>query len=254
MKKKKHYLPTKENDRITWLNNFALKLATYAMQFNLTPAQVGWVQTAALFYAYIIGRIDSAKNEVTSLVAFKNKLSFTTDNEPLGPVPQPELPMEPMAVPSGIFTTVARMVADIKNSPNYTASIGEDLRIIGEETTTQDPALLKPTLKIVLGTGGHPQLSWVKKGADLTNVYVDRGTGFILLRSVTGNKLTDNYPLPSATTAAPPTTPAPPSSGSGNASAAPAAAAVWRYRIVYVKDDAETGQYSDPISVAVGQL
>jgi|GEM_PF-649586 len=256
MNKKKHYLPTKETDRITWLNNFALKLATYQMQFNLTPAQVGWVQAAALFYAYIIGRIDSAKQEVTSLVAFKSKLSFTSDSEPLGPVPQPELPTEPAAVPAGIFTTVARMVADIKNSANYTASIGEDLRIIGEETTTQDPALLKPALKVILGTGGHPQLSWVKKGADLTNVYVDRGAGFTLLRSVTGNKLTDNYLLPSATTTAPPTTPATPAdtNGSGNATAATAAAAVWRYRIVYVKDDAETGQYSDPISVAVGQL
>jgi hypothetical protein len=248
MRKKKHYLPSSESERVTWLNNFVLKLNTYAALFNITPADLTIAQNAAVFYAYIIDRIDSAKQEVTSLVAYKNKLSFTTNNQPLGPVPQPELPTEPAAVEAGIFNAVARLVADIKNSPNYAITIGEDLRIIGEETAAQDPTLLKPTLKIVLGTGGHPQLSWVKKGADLTNVYVDRGAGFALLRSVTGNKLTDNYPLPTSTTAS-----TPPSSGNPSAGSV-AGAAVWRYRIVYVKADAEVGQYSDPISVAVGQL
>jgi len=252
MTKRKRYLPTKESERVTWLNNFALKLSTYAALFNIAATDVALIQNAAAFYAYIIGRIDSAKSEVTSLVAFKNKLSFTSDNVPLGPVPQPELPPEPTAVPAGIFNAVARIVADIKNSPDYSPQIGDDLRIIGEETTTQDPALLKPILKVKLGTGGHPHLSWVKKGADFTNVYVDRGTGFTFLRSVKGNKVIDNHALPSASTAvAPPATPLP----SGSDTRLPSAgAAVWRYRIVYVKNDAETGEYSDPVSVAVGQL
>lgn len=232
MSNRKRYLPTQEEARVTWLNNFALKLNSYAALFGITPEELAMVGNAAVFYAYVIGRIEAAKGEVTSLVAFKKKLSFSTDNVPLGPTPMPELPPEPAAVPAGIFNLVARIVNDIKNHPEYTSTIGGDLGIIGEETVTQDPALLKPTLKVKLATGGHPQLGWVKKGADFTNVYVDRGTGFAFLRSVKGNKLIDNHPLPA---------------GGANA-------AVWRYRIVYVKDDAEVGEYSDPVSVAVGQL
>lgn len=254
MAKKKHYLPNAESARVTWLNNFALKLNTYAALFGVSAADLSFVATAAVFYAYVIGRIESAKSEVTSLVAFKNKLSFSTDNVPLGPVPQPELPAEPTAVQAGIFNAVARIVADIKNHPAYSDSIGDDLKIIGEETTTQDPALLKPVLKVKLGTGGHPHLSWVKKGADFTNVYVDRGTGFAFLRSVKGNSVIDNHALPAGGTTTPPlNTPAPPAGDSGTRIST-ANAAVWRYRIVYVKNDAETGDYSDPVSVAVGQL
>jgi hypothetical protein len=254
MAQKKHYLPRAESARVTWLNNFALKLNTYAALFGVSAADLAWVGTAAVFYAYVIGRIESAKSEVTSLVAFKNKLSFTNDNIPLGPVPQPELPPEPAAVPAGIFSAVARIVADIKNHPAYSDSIGDDLKIIGEETTTHDPALLKPVLKVKLGTGGHPHLSWVKKGADFTNVYVDRGTGFTFLRSVKGNSVIDNHALPAGGTATlPPTAPPPPATDSGTRIST-ANAAVWRYRIVYVKNDAEVGDYSDPVSVAVGQM
>jgi hypothetical protein len=254
MAKRKRYLPSHESDRVTWLNNFALKLNTYAALLGITPADLTLIANAAVFYAYVIGRIEAAKGEVTSLVAFKNKLSFSTDNVPLGPVPQPELPTEPTAVPPGIFTTVARIVADIKNNPNYSPGIGDDLKIIGEETLTQDPALLKPILKVKLSTGGHPQLSWKKKGADFTNVYVDRGTGFTFLRSVKGNSVIDNHALPAGGTTTPPPTTPPPAAGDSGTRISTANAAVWRYRIVYVKNDAETGEYSDPVSVAVGQL
>lgn len=259
MSQKKHYLPRAESARVTWLNNFTLKLNTYAVLFGISATDMTLIANAAVFFAYVIGRIDAAKSEVTSLVTFKNKLSFTTDNVPLGPVPQPELPIEPTAVPAGIFNAVARIVVDIKNNPAYSPQIGEDLGIIGEETTTQNPALLKPTLKVTLGTGGHPQLSWVKKGADFTNIYVDRGAGFNFLRSVKGNKLVDNHELPAGgNTPPPPTMPAPmpmhPAGDSGSRNPTEASAAVWRYRIVYVKNDAEVGDYSDPVSVAVGQM
>lgn len=245
--KRKPYLPTIEAQRVTWLNNFALKLSTYAATFNIDPADLALIAQAAVFYAYIIGRIDSAKSEVTSLVAFKNKLSFSTDNIPLGAVPQPELPPEPANTPAGIFNLIARIVRDIKNDANYNDDIGADLKIIGEETITDDPSLLKPILKVKLSTGGHPALSWKKKGADFTNVYVDRGSGFAFLKSVKGNKLTDMFALPSGSGSIP--TPGTPTPGTPAASAA-----VWRYKIVYVKNDAETGEYSDPVSIPVGQV
>src|SRR3990172_1926247 len=100
MSKRRYYLPSIEAQRVTWLNNFALKLATYAATFNISAADLALVAQAAVFYAYIIGRIDSAKSEVTSLVAYKNKLSFSTDNIPLGAVPQAEMPMQPAATPA----------------------------------------------------------------------------------------------------------------------------------------------------------
>lgn len=246
---RKYYLPTIEAQRVTWLNNFALKLTTYAATFNLDPNDVALIAQAAVFYAYIIGRIDSAKSEVSSLVAYKNKLSFSTDNTPLGAVPQVELPPEPPAVPAGIFNFIARIVNDIKNSANYNNDIGADLRIIGEESITDDPSLLKPVLKVKLSTGGHPALNWKKKGADFTNVYVDRGAGFVFLKSVKGNKMTDMFALPAGGTSTPS-----PSPGIPGGVTPAAGAAVWRYKVVYVKNDAETGDYSDPVSIPVGQV
>ncbi|MGE0636577.1 MAG: hypothetical protein AB7G44_11125 [Bacteroidia bacterium] len=244
--KKKYYLPTTEPARVIWLNNFAARLGGYAATLGISATEIGQVQADALMYAYIINEVSNRKSDSKNVVEFKDILSFAPIGSPIGPVPVPEILPAPASVPAGIFTRTGLLIQTIKSKQAYTTDIGDDLRIIGEEMS-EDTSILQPILKVKLATGGHPKITFKKKGMDWLNLYVDRGDGqgSKFLKSVKKTSYTDTYTLP-GTVVTPPTPGSPsPSPGTGSN------AAVWIYRGVYVKDDAEVGQYSTPVSISV---
>lgn len=243
---KKYYLPGTEPARVIWLNNLAAKIGGYAALLGLSATEIAQVVADAQMYDYIINEVSNRKSDYKNVVEFKDILSFAPIGSPIGPVPVPEIVLAPTAVPAGIFTRTGLLIQTIKSKQAYTTDIGDDLRIIGEEMSA-DTSLLQPILKVKLATGGHPIISFKKKGMDWLNLYVDRadGQGSRFLKSVKKASYTDTHPLPGSVVTPP--TPGSPSPTPGSGSNA----AVWIYRGVYVKDDTETGQYSAPVSISV---
>jgi hypothetical protein len=45
-------MPRNEEARVTWLQNFANKLSSYAAKYGITTAELGDMVAASLFYAY----------------------------------------------------------------------------------------------------------------------------------------------------------------------------------------------------------
>ena len=126
------------------------------------------------------------------------------------------------------FKLVASIVTRIKGATNYEVSDGEALGIEGPQIAAPDPATTKPTIKVVLVSGGQKEVQWKKLTFTAIKLEVDRGNG------VFGFLATDSVPHYIDTLAL-----------------APGTAAVWRYRAIYLMGDEVFGQWSDVVSIAV---
>ena len=164
------YLPRRESERVTWLNNFNAKLPGYAPTFGITAAEVAAVKLMAPLYSYIINLIGQSKTFTQDLTKFKNLLSIAAPGATLGPLPVLTPAAAPALTQAGIFTFISGLVMRIKGTKvAYTDAIGQDLGIIGAETTF-DESNYKTTL-----TGksmpGSNEISFTKLGVDGENIY-----------------------------------------------------------------------------------
>lgn len=231
---KKPFMPRQEAEKLAWLKNFANKLNTYATKYNVLAAEVTDMQNSALFYEYWF-------NYALQFAEFNKKLTQykleIRDGIAPGatasviPTP-PTLAAAPTSVAPGIFKRASSIAIIIKNRTNYTQADGEDLGIEGVEDNTsnaQTEAITKPSISVRLIQGGKPEIVWTKGNFDGIDIYVDRGNNqFVFLASDTFPNYTDNAPLPTT------------------------GAALWRYKAIYKYGDEPIGQYSDIVSIAVG--
>ncbi len=227
------YLPNGDNDRVTWMNNFNAKLPGYATALAITPAELTSVANDTTMFAYIVNLSNIYKQTAQNVVAFKNLLKHEVASAgPLGAIPGlPPIGTAPTAVPAGVFDRISKLAARIKNSSNYTSSIGQDLNIIAP-TITINTATMQPTLKTNLDAG-RPHIKWLKNNSDALDLYVDRedGAGFIYLGRFINPEYIDVFNLPST-----------------------APLAQWDYKGIYVIGNSPVGLYSPVDSILVKKI
>jgi ribosome modulation factor len=225
---KPHYLPTKDQDRAVWLNNFAAKLPGYQAAFHLTATEVAAVQADAAAWQWLVGWVEALRTRTQQLVAYKAQLR----DGPAGPATPPPGPPEfdpPAATAAAdIFGRVGALVQRLKNHPAYTEAVGQDLGIVTPAAPAPDPARARPELTLSLAQGGQVLVGWKRQGMDALRIEVDRGQGWQFLAVDTVPDYLDTAPLPP-----------------------PGQSAVWKYRAIYLLDDQPAGQWSDPASIAV---
>jgi len=141
------YLPTGEQERVTWLNTFAKKIPTYAPALGLPAPTVTAVAADAAYYEWVMNAVPTFRDYAQAWTAFKNTL--VSGGPKLGDAPAtPTLGTAPAAVEPDLFGRLGRLVATIKNAPGYTDAIGQDLGIIAPSAHPL-PEALKPALKLV---------------------------------------------------------------------------------------------------------
>ena len=227
---KDSYLPHREADRVTWLNNLAAKISTYQTLFGLALATVNSIKADALFYAYIIGLQDQVKTFKETITSFKNTLSFAPTGTVLGTLPVFAPAAAPPIVAAGIFTREAAIIAGIKSQiAVYTTAIGEDLGIEGA-TPVFVPDDYKTTLTAKVVVDGV-KITFVKAEAEGVHLYSRiNGTGaFTFLATDTHSPYIDTRPLLVAGTPE-----------------------KREYYAIGLLHDAEIGLHSDTVSVTVG--
>lgn len=147
--KRQNYYPSRINDQIPWLQNFATKLPGYETTLGLNGATVDANVAGCLYAAYVLGQWLPAVRAFgpTSTEAMDLLLSGSGPSvQPLPPFTPPPLPTGVVAVPPGVLTRLFDLVANIKTATGYTDTIGDDLQIIGpEDGTTHDAPDLKVT-------------------------------------------------------------------------------------------------------------
>ena len=225
------YLAKDDPGKVSWLKNLAKKTPTYASVLDITPAEQTSLDNDDAMFEYIVITMHPAyKTKVQDITAYKNIMRDGPLGTPTPPIPvAPTLPTAPTVVDSGIFPRVAKFVQRLKNHPNYTVNIGEDLGIEGAEMTFEQSEL-KPELKGALDAN-RPKIIW-KKGpfADSIDLYVDRqlNGNYEYLANDSEPDYIDTYPMP-----------------------VDAASVVYRYKGIYRINDEQVGQFSDPITITV---
>lgn len=246
MARKKYYLPTEDAKLVVWLQNLSSKISGYAVKYGITPAEVTFIQNAAAYFAFWFNALSQLNGAVQNLARFKSEIA---NGVKAGGSPS-VLPADiifgtpPTAVPPGILATIRSIVARIKKHQSYTTADGEQLKIEGDENTT-DPNTLKPVLEIKLQSG-HPNLIWKKGIADgvkivkaeinpdstnpqptLTAEKTDKSL-FQFLAIDTQPDYLDTTPLPAF-----------------------GKSANWAYRMIYLINDEEVGEWSDVVFITV---
>jgi hypothetical protein len=121
--KKKPYIPSKNAEKVTWANNYKTEIPTDGATCGLSPAEITAQTTAAQGIITEVNAIEAAKSACKS--AIENSTTAL----------------------KGHINVIRTGVKQMKVNSGYTAGIGDNLGIIGEEQTI-DVATAKPVLKI----------------------------------------------------------------------------------------------------------
>jgi hypothetical protein len=249
---KQFYLPGDDKGKSDYLTLFAAKLATYAALLGITPAELASAAADAEAFKFAVLSLKAYKDFVEGYTQTKNILR-DKEGTPLAAWPTlPPVPAPPALVPAGIFKRNARLVGRIKKNDNYNDQIGKDMGIIGAETPELDPATLKPVIKAVIVSGGHPELQWNKpQGIDGIHFFVKRSTG-----AAAPSPGTPGMPAPTPVGATPAgfvflASDTEPNYIDTAALPAQGETAIWTYLAIYFRNGENIGQYSAEVKVTV---
>lgn len=225
------YYPVRVGDQIIWLGNFRNKLPNHQAALGYTAEEVAAIQADCDRLAWLLDTLQDAAQSFSQAVTAHLRLM---QNGPAGPIVAPPAfalpatPAPPANVAPGALKRLFKAITNLKTRAGYSEVIGEDLKVIGSEEPEPDPETTKPVIKAVLATGGKVEIQWKKLGFTGVRIEVDRGNGQWVFLAVD----TEPHYLDTV-------------------SPAPGTAVVWRYRAIYLDGDANFGQWSDVVSIAV---
>jgi hypothetical protein len=208
---------------------FCSKIGGYTVILGLNPAKVAAVIADQKLYSYILLLHDLFFTFSQDLTTYKRLLRHGIEEQVLGAIPV--IPTAPIPVPPVTFANMqkrfADLVQDCVRSSNFSSAIGEDLGIIAPSTPF-DPQSGKPIIKFSYSSGGHPLLIWKKGKFEGVNIYKNDGTGYRKFDFDSKPDYIDKSDLPEADKSA-----------------------VWKYKLIYVFNDAEVGSFSEEVAVTV---
>jgi len=226
------YYPTRSAEQVQWLENFAAKIGGYAAALALDAAVVTDIIKDARWVMYVIGPWITAVRawNLACTQAAKEAQTGTGGMVALPVFTAPALPAGTVACAEGALNRLFDLVAEIKENNGCGEAMCADLRLMGPESGAPDYALLAPELTLEIN-GNAVQIGWgwlgFGKWLDQCEIQVDRGQGWGLLTFDTTPGYTDTH-------------------------AQPAAVTTWKYRAIFRVDDAQVGQWSAVVSIAVG--
>ena len=193
MAKTANYLPRSDKAKLTWFQNFYLKLITfYVVTFGLTTEETDALLADLNAIVYTNKLCEALSKAALSCNGYRKSMNNGTNTVAIPAFPElvaPPLP--PTPVQPGIFVRIRKMVKTLKAHPNYTEVIGLDLATIGA-TIVPNYAIMKPSLTIRLN-GLAIFIKYLKKGTSGINLYCKRGaeTEFTLLATITKASYSD---------------------------------------------------------------
>ncbi len=224
-----YYLPSNDEERATWLHNFAAKLPNLASKYGVTPEEVMDMQSSALYFDALIKYKNQSSAYQNAITDHRNAVRDGLNNGATLQALMPPMMMLPPPIAPGVFKRAKSIVNRIKANVSYLETEGSDLGIIGAEMSAIDTNNIKPVFFLRLVAGGHPEIVWTRQGMGALEIQKQDSDGkwhFLAIDTVPN--YTDMEPLPA----------------SGQS-------AVWQYRAIYRLKDERVGQWSDVVSVTV---
>jgi len=201
----KDYLPRSNAEQLIWITNFRTKIATLGASIGLTPVQITALQANCTNLITAINDVEIKKTALAASVQAK------------------ELALQTQA--GNLRTEIARF----KKNANYTATLGQDLGVIGLASSF-DSATYKAQITAEL-FAGFVRIKFKKGETDGINLYHRKkgSSEWLFLARDTKSPYDDHIVLALA-----------------------GQPEHWEYRAFGVIDDAEIGQPSDIAEIVFG--
>lgn len=185
-------------DFVAQLNNFKNKIDNYKVVLGLTDPQVDSFKADAKYMVFVLEGSITANTYKQGWTSLKQDTrtgdaAVAAPALPIDPYPFPvDISMPPPSVAYGVEQRFRTLVGQIKASPAYTVSMGEDLGIVADESSVE---LTKPELTVKM-EGGLPVIGFKKSKSDGIKLYSKRGseTTFSFLAVDTRSPYVDNRP------------------------------------------------------------
>lgn len=214
-----------------WLENLKLEFPMVASLLGFSAAEITAILNDLNWALYVCRSTADASSYGRAWTEFRDGLLTGDPNSPVSAQPTASGPAPPAALPPvrGIIARLRAMVKRTKTSPAYTQSIGESLRIVASPTPI-DPATAKPKVKVRPLTMFQSEVIWVAQGFTAVKAQSQRNGGqdWDDMGPKMGSRFVDDRP---------PVEPGKPE--------------VRSYRLLYLRDNAPVGQWSDVVTVTV---
>ena len=214
------------------LITFKNAIGAYAAGLGVTADQVTAQAADADYFEYTLQCQEVIQNASKQWTAWKDLARYGGSVPPTGAPVLPTFPTPVPVVAPGVEVRFRALMKQIKASSDYNVSIGQALGIEGSPQPGPDYATLAPVLGLSI-SGDQVAVNWGWQGysafLDQCELQVDRADskGFVMLAIDTTPGYTDTAPFPSAP-------------------------AKWTYQAIYRVADNRVGQWSNPVSIAVG--
>lgn len=215
------------------LQTYKNNIPSYSGVLNTPTTQIGVQAADAAYFDYVLRCLAIIQNSAQQWAAWKDLIRGGGTPPSSGAPVAPVLPTPAVgAVAPGVEPRFRGLAQNNKKANAYNQSIGETLGIEGPDQTAPDLTALQPLITATT-SGSRVEVGWGWQGntafLDMCELQVDRGDGkgFAVLAYDTTPGYVDTMPLP-------------------------AAPAKWTYKAIYRVEDAQVGQWSNPVSVTVG--
>ncbi|MFZ1699468.1 MAG: hypothetical protein WBO10_08960 [Pyrinomonadaceae bacterium] len=167
---RKFWWPTSLAEQLVLMTNFLLKIGSYETKLPLTAAQVAAAEALCQTFIGAFNSTEAAKQTMQAMTQWRTEVFY---GEPEGD-PAPDAPVFPVGgavtYTRGTVTQFFALRELIVASPGYTDAIGEDLGIVGAESSKTPEASLKPEFKTVTAAGTWINVTGSMKGMDAMRV------------------------------------------------------------------------------------
>lgn len=176
---------------------------------------------------WTLDNLPESRNSATGFTEFKNNLLTGSVTDPINePVPPPFTKKPGVTLTAGVITLATSVAGQIKGAVNYDPADGAVLGIEGAIQLVPEAGTTVPEISARPASGGNVEIVWSKGDFGGIKIEVDRGDGWKFLAVDTQPNYIDTFK---------------PASGQS---------AVYKYRAIYLLDDAEFGQWSNIAEVA----
>lgn len=152
---KKFWFPGKMPERISFFQNFGVKIAKYQDVLGFSPEQIAEMEQVSADYIAAYSWVYSCEASMRAAYAWRDEL-YGEPAEVAASPPAPVFPDPPViGSPRGLIERMYRFRRQIVSRDGYTADIGADLGLIGSTLTRSDLAEMAPNLNISTAEGNQ---------------------------------------------------------------------------------------------------
>ena len=211
------------------LAHFCANYSVYADLLKVDPDKITLLTKGSVYMTFVMGMQNKVQASSITFTSYKDLARGGNGTDILGALPV--LPKYPDTVPPVCNANVEALLRDVTQQCVKSGKLSDDIaKALG---IFYDPILQNleegtPDLSLKSMSAGHPTLHATLKDYEGFEIWKDAGIGFVFLNVSTSANFTDTAALPAV-----------------------GVEVIWKYKVIYRYKNAQIGNWSATISVAV---